>query len=383
MLSAFPGAISVIRSIAHVAQPTVAGVARVAAHLAADQARRGWRVAVVSPPDGDLEGWAREGGAQHVSWAATRSPSPRMAGETGRLLRILRALDPDLVHLHSSKAGLAGRLALRGRRPTVFQPHAWSFEALSGAARGAAIRWERLGARWTHALVCVSEGERRRGEAMGIRAPYRLVPNPVDLGAVRPAGDDERAAARRRLDLGPAPLAVCVGRLSEQKGQDLLLSAWPKVLSLVPQARLVLVGDGPARAALGRRAGPGVSLVGERDDVLDWVAAADVVAAPSRWEGMSLTVLEAMAVGRSVVAFDVPGMRETVDDDAGATVPTGDLASLAGALAGRLRDPARADAEGRAGRGRVEREHDLRSIAERMVGVYDHVLEVRGRSRSW
>ena len=71
--------------------------------------------------------------------------------EARALAGLIGSLAPDLVHLHSSKAGLAGRLALRGRRTTVFQPHAWSFEAVHGAVRAAGIAWERLAARWTHA----------------------------------------------------------------------------------------------------------------------------------------------------------------------------------------------------------------------------------------
>ncbi|NEA48622.1 glycosyltransferase, partial [Streptomyces sp. SID10815] len=67
---------------------------------------------------------------------------------------------PDLVHAHSAKAGLAGRLAVRGRIPTVFQPHAWSFEAVGGATAALALRWERWGTRWAARTVCVSEAER-------------------------------------------------------------------------------------------------------------------------------------------------------------------------------------------------------------------------------
>lgn len=76
-------------------------------------------------------------------------------------------LRPDVLHAHSAKAGLAGRLAVRGGVPTVFQPHAWSFDAVGGATAALALRWERFGARWADRVLCVSEAERRAGEAEG------------------------------------------------------------------------------------------------------------------------------------------------------------------------------------------------------------------------
>jgi glycosyltransferase involved in cell wall biosynthesis len=151
-----------------------------------------------------------------------------------------------------------------------------------------------------------------------------------------------------------------------------LLDVWPRVRARVPGARLALVGGGEDGAALAARAVDGVMLTGERDDVPDWLAAATVVAQPSRWEGMSLSVLEALARARPVVATDVQGMAEAIGS-AGAVVPLDDPAALAEAIAARLADPARADAEGRAGRERVERDHDRRRQLARLLAVYDEV----------
>jgi glycosyltransferase involved in cell wall biosynthesis len=281
---------------------------------------------------------------------------------------------PDLVHLHSSKAGLAGRLALRGHRTTIFQPHAWSFEAVRGPLRAAALEWERVAARWATAILCVSEGERRRGEEHGIRARWHVIPNGVDLDGWPEAGCDERAHARAELGLPDRPTVVCVGRLSRQKGQDLLLEAWSSVTGRVPDAQLVLVGDGPAEESLRRQGHDGVRFAGRRSDVASWLAAADVVALPSRWEGMSIGMLEAMARGRSIVAADVPGAAEALEGDGGAIVPREDAAALAAAIADRLGDPSRADAEGRAARRRAEEAHDIRAMTEAVGELYDAVL---------
>lgn len=363
--------------VLHVSQPGDGGVAAVVAQLARDQVERGLEVVVAASPRAALRPAVEAAGARFSAWNAKRSPGPGSILEALSLGRLIEAEAPDLVHLHSSKAGLAGRLALRGRRPTVFQPHSWSFEALRGPMRRAAETWERRAVGWTDVIVCVSETERRDGLDAGIDGRYVVIPNGVDLEAFPPAGAGERQAARARLKLDNVPLAVCVGRLCRQKGQDLVLAAWPVVRARVPEASLVLVGDGPTRPDLSAASGEGVDLVGARDDIPDWLAAADVVVAPSRWEGMALTLLEAMATGRSVVATEVAGARDALGDDAGRIVPVESVPELVDALVERLRDPDLAAAEGRAGRLRAEQFHDVRTANDGIVALYGEIL---GRS---
>ena len=187
--------------------------------------------------------------------------------------------------------------------------------------------------------MCVSEAERQHGVEHGISADWRVVLNGVDLDAFSQASPEERGRARERLELPTVgPLAVCVGRLMHQKGQDVLLEAWPSVVDQVEGAQLALVGSGPEEEQLRSRAPKSVQFAGERIDVRDWLAAADVVVVPSRWEGMSLGLLEALARGRSVVATDVAGSAEAIGDDAGAVVPIGDRPALAAAIAARLQN---------------------------------------------
>ena len=332
-------------SILHVSQPTEGGVCRCVRELAADQLARGWEVAVASP-GGELGEAVLALGAEHLDWQAGSSPGPSSVGETLRLRRLIGERGPTLVHLHSSKPGLAGRLALRGRVPTVFQPHGWSFYPLSGPMRRAAIAWERAGARWADAVACVSESERRRGEAAGIRARWEVVPNGVDVRSLPPASAEDRADARRELELPDGPLVVCLGRICRAKGQDQLVEAWPRVLERVPEATLALVGGGPDLEAVRSLPAERVLFAGERTDAPAWLAAADVVAAPSRWEGMSFAMLETMASARSLVMTDVPGARDALGDHAG-IVPPGDLRALAGAIVERLLDPGARGAGGR------------------------------------
>jgi glycosyltransferase involved in cell wall biosynthesis len=359
-------------SILHVSQPTEGGVCRCVRELVADQLARGWEVAVASP-GGELGEAVLALDAEHLDWPAGSSPGPSSVSETRRLRRLLAARAPTLVHLHSSKAGLAGRLALRGRVPTVFQPHGWSFYPLAGVLRRAAIAWERAGARWADAVACVSESERRRGEAAGIRASWAVVPNGVDVRSLLPASEQDRAATRRALELPDGPLVVCLGRICRAKGQDQLVEAWPRVLERVPGASLAVVGGGPDLEQVRSRPHERVLFAGERTDAPAWLAAADVVAAPSRWEGMSFAMLETMASARSLVITDVPGARDALGDHAG-IVPLGDLQALADAIVQRLLDPALAAEEGAAARVRVERDHNLRDTTQGVARLYSRVL---------
>ena len=369
--------------VLHVAQSSEYGLGRYLIDLLSSQRERGWRVVMAGNPESEIVAAARSAGVEYVPWVATRSPGRSIVSETRSLARIISSTQPDVVHLHSSKAGVCGRVLLRRRRPTIFQPHGWSFH-VPGATQAASRWWERAGARWADAIICVSDQERADAEAAGVAGRFLVVSNAVDLSRFDHGDDAEaRADARRRLTLGEGPLAVCIGRLSRQKGQDRLLAAWPLVRDRVPDATVALVGDGEDRSTLERAAPPGVFFAGRREDVLDWLAAADVVVQPSRYEGMSIAVIEALAAGRPVVATDVVGMGELIGragepDAAGVVVDPGDPAALATAVVVRLQDPGLRLREGRAGRERAARSHDLRSWAERMAGI---VGEVRTQPR--
>ena len=351
--------------ILHVAQPVDGGVGRYVADLARWQTAAGLSVGVASPP-GPL---AVDVGDAWIRWDAVRAPGPSALGETKRLAAVVRGFAPDVVHLHSSKAGLDGRLLLRGKRPTVFQPHGWSWQAGGGAVGAASVAWERLATRWTGLTVCVSTDERRAGEQRSVRGRMEVVPNGVDLDRFHPVSVGERAALRRSLGLDPeAPVAVCVGRIDAQKGQDVLVRAWAVVREACPDAVLMLVGDGPGRAALGEPGG--VRLLGEQPDAPRFYALADVVAFASQWgEAMALTPLEGMACGRPVVATDVAGIRESVADGCGAIVPPGDVDALASSLLDRLRDRSRGDAEGERARAHVTANHDINKTFARITDL--------------
>lgn len=362
--------------ILHVSQPVTEGVARVLIDLAEYQQASGWDVHVACP-DGWLADTLRRFAITVHPWRATRSPGVSTMGETRALQGLVRRVAPDVVHLHSSKAGLAGRLAVRGQVTTVFQPHAWSFHAAGGVVGRLSTVWERMAIRrWTDLLVAVSGGELHEGYRHGLE-PRRTVvaPNGVDVQRFLPQDQGE---VRARLGVKDGPVAVCVGRLARQKGQDLLLAAWPRIRAAVPDATLYLVGEGPDAAELAAAAGPGVRLVGLSDTPEDWYAAADVVVLPSRWEGMALVPLEAMACERSVVGFDVAGLAESLGN-AGAVLPVGDVAALGRELTVRLADRDLARREGQRGRARAVTLYDRATAVAITDEAIRSLLEVRSQ----
>ncbi len=356
------------RRVLHVAQPVDGGVHRYVGAVAQAQRARGWDVHVAQPAV------PADRPPTHHLWPSRRSPVRGVRSEQAALAAIVDRVDPEVVVLHSSKAGLVGRLAVRGRRPTVFMPHAWSYLALPAAARTAAIGWERTAARWTSAIVAVSGAEADAGARAGITAPTYVVVNPGPDGW--PVADAaERARARAALGLPDGPIAVCLARICRQKGQDVLLEAWTAVRRRCPTATLVLVGGGDLAAdGAGGAARPdGVVLAGPTSQPRPHLAAADVVVVASRWEGCSLAMMEGLAMGRSVVTTRVFGSEVVAAAGAGAVVPVEDPDALAAALADRLGDPARAAAEGGRGAEHVGRHHRFDDVVTALSGVIAHV----------
>jgi phosphatidylinositol alpha-1,6-mannosyltransferase len=198
--------------------------------------------------------------------------------------------------------------------------------------------------------------------------------------------DADGAAVRRRYGLGTAPVVVCVSRLVARKGQDVLVAGWPRVLDRFPDARLLLVGGGPAEATLRRAVAAGgledsVTFTGPVDgvDLPGHYAAGDVFAMPCRTrrggldvEGLGMVFLEAAACGRPVVAGTSGGAPEAVREGVtGHVVDPRSAAAVADTIAGLLADPGRARAMGAAGRAWVEERWSWARIAATFSGLLE------------
>ena len=354
------------RRILLVAQPTTEGVGRCVAQLAEAGVVDGFDVAVACPAAGDLAAHAVKAGAAWVELPLRRPPEPLDLVWSAKVRSLLGGA--DVIHLHSAKAGAVGRLALasvaHGRPACVFTPHGWSWLA-GGALAPVYRRFERLTAPVADVIIAVSDEERDLSLPVLGRAARRVqvIDNGVDVTEFSPAG---RVRAR-----AGAPLVICVGRLAVQKGQDLALSALARLAH--GDARLRLVGDGPERQRLVRLAqalgvAHRVEWPGTSADVATELRSADVVVVPSRWDGLSLSLLEAMACGAAVVATRAPGT--AVLEGAGVVTPPGDSSALASAIDELLADPGLRATLGAAARRRVEQRFDLRRSLRQNLQVW-------------
>jgi glycosyltransferase involved in cell wall biosynthesis len=271
-----------------------------------------------------------------VSFAALRRRSPWDMLVLWRLYRELAGVRPRIVHAFLPFAGLLTALAAGWARvPIVILSQRASYESTLSPV------WRRV-ARWAHRrashVIVNSEAARREEIAAGFPAErITYVPNGIDA-TLPPAND------RAGLGLPTGPLAVCVAQFAREKGHADLIAAWPLVRESVPGAALVLVGDGPLRPEIEAQARrlavhDSVLFLGFRHPASPYLAAADVVVLPSNSEGMPNAVLEAMALGRPVVATAVGGVPELIEHGvSGWLVPARAPAALAHAILVALRD---------------------------------------------
>lgn len=297
------------------------------------------------------------------------------AGFAPEFLRRVEAVGAELIHAHFAVDACAA-LAVRRRLkiPMIVTLH--GYDVTSGDADLRESSFGRAYLRFRRALwdearvfVCVSEWIRRKALERGFPEEKLWVhPIGIDVEAFRPtAGKKE-------------PLVLFVGRLVEKKGCGYLLRAMRLVEAQMPEARLVVVGDGPLRAVLEAEACGLLRcrFVGtaSAEEVREWMRKAAVVAVPSvvastgDTEGMCLVALEAQAMALPVVAFRGPGI-EVMDGETGLLVRERDADALAEALVAVLRDETLAELMGVAGRSRVERLFNLQTQTALLEDKYD------------
>jgi glycosyltransferase involved in cell wall biosynthesis len=305
-----------------------------------------------------------------------------------QLVRLMGGERPAIVHTHTSKAGFVGRLAARiARVPGVIhQPHGHIFYGYYGAGRTALfVGLERLAAKWTDRIITLTERgtEEHLARGIGRRAQYVSVPSGVPTERLR-ASAPPRAEARRHLGLDQSAFVIMgLGRLIPIKGFDLAVRALPRISGAIPTARLLLVGDGPERPALealaaSLRVADRLRMTGETTDVASHLAAADAVVVPSRNEGMGRVLVEAMALGRPVVATAVGGIPAVIADaGCGRLIAPDNPEALADALVELGRDAGLRRKLGEAGRQRAEA-FSTAVADEKLVSLYATLAREKG-----
>jgi len=295
------------------------------------------------------------------------------------VVQALRRLKPDLVSTHTAKAGSIGRAAcgLVGI-PAIYTPHGWSAgERMPRLARAVFGLLERMMARWCAAIVCVCEYEKRLAIEKGIAGAEKLV---VVHNGVQDVGEELRARPELR------PVRICsVARFDDPKDHRTLMEA----LALLREQPwgIDLVGDGPGEEeirSLAQELGLGarVRFHGYLADPSGLLGEAQVFVLSSRSEAFPRSILEALRAGLPVVATDVGGVGEAVEDGVnGLMVPAGSRQALASALGSLLESAPLRQSMGAAGRAAYERNFRLEAMTNRTLTVYATVQSRTARLR--
>lgn len=347
-----------------------------------DRAR--YRTLVICPEPGPFVGRMKERGVDThlVHLAPLFNPLALW-----RLTRLLARERVTILQTHGARANFYGRIA--GRLAGVPVIISTIHNSLKDYEVSPLKRWvyallSRLTLSLVHRIICVSDANRRDliEECPAAEAKTQTVYNGVDPSAF-PSRPD-RQKVRQELGITQGPVLVTIGRLTEQKGHRYLLRAFPGLLSTWPQLCCVFVGEGELHDALHHLAiDLGVEracrFVGVREDIADILAAADLFVLPSLSEGFPFVLLEALAMGRPVVASRVNGVPELIEDHkTGLLVPPRDPQALARAVREMLSDPAAASKLGAAGRALVQERFTVDRMVANTTATFDAAMQDAG-----
>jgi sugar transferase (PEP-CTERM/EpsH1 system associated) len=321
-----------------------------------------------------------------VAIVALNKPEGNSLKFIKNLAKTLRELKPDVVHTRNW-SGLDGVIAARlaGIKGIVHGEHGWGLEDIDGRKfKRVIIR--RLLSLWIKEFTCVSQ------QMVGwlnseIGVPKNRITqvyNGVDCDLFQPAAVSVKQRVRAELGIASnQPLVGIIGRLDPIKDHATLFAAFSMVRCEMPQATLLVVGDGPHRKALEKQAVKGIHFLGNRPDVAQILAALDVFVLSSLNEGISNTILEAMATALPVVATNVGGTPELIENGrTGIMVPARTPPSLAYAILSYLKDEALRRCHGLAAREAVLKKYSINHMVSEYESVWKRVALQKGVQRT-
>ena len=302
------------------------------------------------------------------------------------LMIIIRKEGIHIVHSQGGRADFFARIAARlAKIPKIVSTVQMPVEGydVSPLRKAVYVTLDRFTERFVDKFIVVSEALRRTLIEGHKIPPERVVRiyNGIELDKYDPELYS-REKVRKELRIGPdEPLVGAIGRLVWQKGFPFFIRAASYVLRAIPNAKFLLVGDGPLRSELERMVGDlGMTkdfiFTGFREDIPEVLAALDVLVLSSLREGLPMILLEGMAMARPVVATDIEGIAEVVEHNkTGILVPPEDPQALAEGIIALLRDKDKARRMGRAGRKRVEEKFSVEEMVRRTQGVYESMVQ--------
>jgi len=375
--------------VLHLITELVVGGAQDNTFLTVGRLRRDrYEVDIAGAPGGEWESRAAES-ADHVFLIDSMKRGIHSLDNTKALVEIaalLRRQRYDVVHTHSTNAGILGRLAAAAvRTPVIVHTvHGFPFNDLTFAPsiRALLIALEQLSARFCDRLIMVSELNKLEALQKRIAPAWKMLTIHSGIDMARFEEPVNLEAKRRELGLMAGwPVVGTVGRLSECNAPEVFVRAACEVLAHRPEVHFVIVGDGPLRARVeALSAGfPQVKLLGYRSDVPEILRTFDMFAFPILWGGLGRALTEAMIAGKAVVASEVNGVPEIVHHgQTGLLVPPNDPEAIATSVLYLLDNPAVASKLGENARREVIPEFGADLMVRRIEALYEELLLEKG-----
>ncbi|MFQ6103735.1 MAG: glycosyltransferase family 4 protein [Candidatus Glassbacteria bacterium] len=306
------------------------------------------------------------------------------------LVRILRQVRPDILHLHGSVAGVWGRLASTFVRDVsvVYTYHGVHYLRYRVFPRTHLFYLaDRALSRLSERVICVSDSDRDLVIRAGLKSPEKVsvIHNGIDTSDHLDAFSTDRVDSS--LFSGSDRLVICVARLHRQKGHVYLLRAAVSILERHPNTAFLLVGDGPERRRLEKlsrklRIEDHVHFLGERDDVPALLSISDLFVLPSLWEGLPISVLEAALHRVPMIVTEVPGVTEVLEDCVSAVfIRPRDHVDIADAVDRVFSGAVDTDTLTQNALQLVRGKHDTRRMAEKTVTLYREIMKERAGKR--
>ncbi len=368
-----------MRTVVHLLASTcVGGPERQLLGLAQEMAGEQRSVFLTFPEQGRYRPFLRAAQQARIEVQALRADTPRLLQAGKEIVAQLRHLQADLVFCHGYKANLLGRLAARRVGiPAVAVSRGWTGESLRVRLYEAL---DRLCLRWMDRVVCVSGAQAGKVLRAGVR-PERIqvIPNAVDPDRFVDPDHRYRNRLARVFRQPRSRIIGAAGRLSPEKGFDVLVAAAEIIMQRAPRTGFVLFGEGPCRSALLRQINSSglagdVILAGFRSDLDCFVPFFDLLVLPSFTEGLPNVVLEAFAAGIPVVATAVGGTPEVIEDGVnGYLVTPGDPQELADRICDAMASEERLRDMGLHGRQKVLEEFTFASQARQYRALIDQL----------
>lgn len=329
------------------------------------------KVLILTGQQGPYNEDLRQAGIESIPYEyLQRKINPVADGRSFRyILNIIDLFKPDLLAVHSTKAGILGRLASKITKvPCVFTAHGWSFTSGIPEPNRTIFRWvEKSTISLADKVICVSENDRQIGLKAGMNADQLLTVH---------NGMKDFAAPLRANPAKSAPVKIAmVARFDQQKDHSTLIAAFEDL-----DAELILVGNGPNLPKVRQQVeelgiNNKVKFLGFRKDIAEILAEVQIFTLISNWEGLPCTIIEAMRAGLPVVASDVGGVKEIViDDKTGYVIRRGDVQTLRQKLSYLIDNNEVRTSMGTLARQKYESELTFKHMYEKTLAVYQAAI---------